>query len=242
MIKILLQLFAGEGAGEGTTGETAEAAQMATEANQKILYGKNNEVQETEPEEVPSPEVSRKDDYKRFKKEFADEYQSDLQRVIDKRFKNSKKTEARLTEENEKYRKVFSLLSKHYGVSDIDALEQKLFDDESFYSEKALQNDMTTAQYKQQLMTSLKEEELDSQIKTLKAAEDRQKQIEKWDAEFDELLETYPDVDLEEEMQNEKFVNAVHGGMSIRDAFQMVHFDEWMSCMIRYTSSRMRNA
>ena len=175
--------------------------------------------------------------YKAFKEQYRQEYQADLQRVIDKRFKNAKKVEAQrdaYAAENKKYAAFVDTLSRRYGTPDLEQLTQKLCAPEAENAPAVAEEQTAAAE------ESAAEAE-DSEIAAELAAA-QQQIVENWQQEAAQLQELYPHFSLQEEIENEKFAGALQSGLSMRDAYQLAHFDEILSGVIRYTAEDVKNS
>lgn len=168
-----------------------------------------------------------KNDYKSFKEQFKQEYQADLQRVIDKRFKNAKKVEAQrdaLKAENEQYASLMQALSTHYGTDNVEELTGMITSEPA--KRETADNPPEAPEAEQAQEAQLQQQQI----------------VENWQKEAESLKEVYPAFSLEQEIDNEKFAAALQSGMSMRDAYQHAHFDEIISGVIRYTAQDVKNS
>lgn len=217
---------------------TPSPSQIAAEAENTAATEVGSQTPVAEESDLPSvslaedadtPSKEEKGDYKAFKEQFKKEYQADLQRIIDKRFKNAKKVEAQRDEllaQTKKYDTLLATLSETYGTDDVEQLVSRL-----------TQQPAATRQSESEENAPSEEEAAPEE------AEQLQKEIvENWRQEATDLQEIYPAFSLEEEIDNEKFAQGLQSGMSMRDAYQYAHFDEILAGVIRYTAEGVKNS
>ena len=248
MKKINLCYFDGDVNASALSDNSAEAApaantEVGTQAQpQAVQYGK-------QPGEEKTPAGKRSEHeqltYKQLKEQFKDEYQADLQRVIDKRFKNAKRVEAQrneLLEKQEKLAPLITALSEHYGTEDVEQLVHKISQDEGFLLREAQAENMNPEDYKKLHSARRQAESYKQELESVKAAVRQQEIVEQWQQEAEALSALYPDFKLEDEVDNERFSTALQSGMSMRDAYQYAHFDEILSGVIEYTAQNVKNS
>ena len=240
-----LRWFDGEGTapadGANAAAENAGDGVGTREDPRNILYGKQPDTAEQAPEEPETePEEDRSTRYKNFKKEFKKEYQDDLQRVINKRFKNTKQVESErdtLIEQNQKYGNLMEALAQRFGTDDIEQITRQLTEDKAWREEQALQAGLTLEAYDKVQAAEQKASKATSELEKMQ----EQSVIEGWQEEAAELVKLYPEFVFEDEVENsEKFGFALVSGMSMRDAYQFAHFDEILSGAIQYTAQTVK--
>ena len=159
-----------------------------------------------------------------IKGEYKDAYQAELQRVIDKRFKNSKANEDLLNQ----YESVLAPLYSKYGVDDVNKLKSAIDNDESLWEEKAFEQGLTVEQYRE--IENLKHEN-----QALINAQKQREQLERvnqikleWEKDAEEIRSLYDeDFDIETEIsENEQFKKLVTVGISVKDAYRTCNMDK----------------
>ena len=230
MKKMFLMWFDGESTAPSST-INAEAADAAADE-----VGSQTSAEFTKGEtQAPSLGEGTEESYHSFKERFKNEYQADLQRVIDKRFKNAKKVEAErdaLRAKSEQFEPLMHALYEKYGTEAPEELINRVLQETHPHGEAAGQkaekgaadNNTATAPDAEE------SERLQAQI------------VEHWQAEADALKDLYPAFSLEEEIENDRFSTALQSGMSVRDAYQYAHFDEILSGVIQYTAQGVKNS
>lgn len=201
---------------------------------------------ETESAHQPAPAASEgadkgsaqeQTDYKQFKEQFKDLYQADLQRVIDKRFKNAKKVEAErdaLKSESEHFAPLLSALEQRYGTRDLEQLQSRIADHSPAPQQAEAENENESRQETAAAGEEAPAPEAPEQEAAL------QQIVEQWQREAQELGTLYPSFSLDKEVENEKFSLALQSGMSVRDAYQFAHFDEILGGVIAYTAQDVK--
>ena len=230
MKKMFLMWFDGESTAPSST-INAEAADAAADE-----VGSQTSAEFTKGEtQAPSFKEGTEESYQSFKERFKNEYQADLQRVIDKRFKNAKKVEAErdaLRAKSEQFEPLMHALYEKYGTEAPEELINRVLQETHPHGEAAGEKaekgaaDNNTAA----APDAEESERLQAQI------------VEHWQAEADALKDLYPAFSLEEEIENDRFSTALQSGMSVRDAYQYAHFDEILSGVIQYTAQGVKNS
>ena len=230
MKKMFLMWFDGESTAPSST-INAEAADAAADE-----VGSQTSAEFTKGEtQAPSLKEGTEESYQSFKERFKNEYQADLQRVIDKRFKNAKKVEAErdaLRAKSEQFEPLMHALYEKYGTEAPEELINRVLQETHPHGEAAGQKAEKGAADNNTATTPDAEESerLQAQI------------VEHWQAEADALKDLYPAFSLEEEIENDRFSTALQSGMSVRDAYQYAHFDEILSGVIQYTAQGVKNS
>ena len=230
MKKMFLMWFDGESTAPSST-INAEAADAAADE-----VGSQTSAEFTKGEtQAPSLKEGTEESYQSFKERFKNEYQADLQRVIDKRFKNAKKVEAdrdALRAKSEQFEPLMHALYEKYGTEAPEELINRVLQETHPHGEAAGQKAEKGAADNNTATTPDAEESerLQAQI------------VEHWQAEADALKDLYPAFSLEEEIENDRFSTALQSGMSVRDAYQYAHFDEILSGVIQYTAQGVKNS
>lgn len=216
----------GEGGGAGATGGMESGTDAAS--------------QRAEGAEAPSgaDAAGQRDLAKEWQKmingEFKEYFSRDTQRIIDKRFKAQKTSE----EAEQKYRTLAEKVSARYGADadNMDALIAAIDGDKAFVQEQADKMGMTRDQYMdyvQNKQQALKYQQLMDQRR--QEAEQAQK-VAAWEAEAEALAQKYPAFNLDAELGNKHFTDMIRKGISMEHAYKMLHYDEHMQDMARYSA------
>lgn len=246
LMKIVLDLFGegGDGAGASAQGDAQGAAPETTRGSKsgetKILYGKQSSESgeiatgakdppaagESGKGQVTSDtlEERRKAYNELINGEYKDFYTQDTQRIIDKRFRETKNLEAQLA----KQQPLMDMLAQRYNVTDGDPgkLQKALDSDTVYWAQAAEDAGMTVEQYRE--FSRLK-----SQNKALLDAQQRRQNqdaamqtLHKWTAEAEQLKAKYPKFDLDAECANRDFLSMLKSGVPVEHAYKVIHMDE----------------
>ena len=154
--------------------------------------------------------------------EYKDEFTKRTQKIIDRRFKQTKELESRVKASQP----VMDLLAQRYGVSDPEGIMSALESDNAYWQDMADEAGMTVDQYREFQRLKRENEALqaehDSQLEQMQIDQ----QAEKWFMESEALSMKYPNFDLEMELNNPQFISLLRSGVPMEHAFEVVHLDE----------------
>lgn len=222
MIKDYLRLF--DGAPAGAAGvETGAGAVPETENKSKVVYGIGEEPPdtttgtETDTPSEEEKEAKRINDYNAFKKEHKDLFQKDIDSVVNKRFKETKG----LTETLDKLNPIVREMASRYGLeeNDIDGIVKAYTEDPKQDEEYAEKEGLTLEQARK--MRELQRYR-DAQETAMNRA-NADATYENWMSQAEELMETYPDFDINEEVGNAEFVKVLSNGFTVQQAYELLH-------------------
>lgn len=257
---INLQLFAegagGTGAGtagggtgsEGAMGVTGTAAMSQSKSVKSnpladVKYGiqpddaaQNADVQnKTTDAEGKAPTVDRNAEYAKFKNEYKDLYDSDVQNILTKRLAKTKE----IVEKHDALTPTLELLAKKYGVdpSDVNALNRAIEEDDTYYEDEALEKGVTVEQLKEIKKMEKENAELKKQMREQEVRKNADQLYAKWMSEAESMKSVYPSFDLKAEMQNPKFVDLLKvPSIDVRTAYEVIHKDEIMPAAMHFTA------
>lgn len=214
MKKLDLHLFEGDGGATGSA--SGEGAMASTNA---LDTGENGS-------ETLVTSNTLEDRSKAFedmiKGEYKDEFNKRTQKIIDRRFKQTKELQAKV----DANQPIIDMLSQRYGVSDPAELMSAIESDRSYWQEVADEAGMTVEQYKE--FTKLKaENERFYQERQNRLERDRaNERAQKWYMESEALEQKYPQFDLTVELQNPNFVAMLQNNIPMEDAYKVLHLEE----------------
>lgn len=167
------------------------------------------------------------------KKKFAKFYGNDVQAAVKDRFKN----QADANEKLNALEPMLRALMKREGVDTLDALNDRVLNDDSLWEEEAEEAGMTVEAYKN--FQQLKAENDAIRAQQQKSMEDRfmEEHFQKLAGQAEQLKQRFPDFDLAKELrENERFRDLVSPniGCSVEEAFFMLHKDELMPQLMAY--------
>lgn len=229
MPKLLLnlQLFGEEGsAGEGDlanpTAEVSESEGVAT----------NTEEQ---------PVATADDEWDALiKGKFKDQYGKAVNDAVNKRFKNQKDLQGQI----DAIDPIIRTLAQQYGIQaeangsiSIQALSDKILNDNALYEKEAFERGMSVEDLKQ--MKALERE--NEQLKRSTQQTQEQREWMEIERQGEQLKEMYPSFDMDTEMLNPEFGKSLaffkNSGLypdPVRRAYELVHRDEIMSGAMQY--------
>ena len=219
--KLNLSLFDEAGAapaGEATSVTTGNAA--GTEVTEGV---------DTAPDR-PSFEDLIKGDYKAE----ADKY---IQGIIRERLKGSKAT---IASQND----ILSVVAAKYGMdtSDLNALKEKVSADDTYYEDRAAEEGLTVDQYRRIADAEKKSQAYDMMMEDQRREQAMQAQVQQWQAQADQVKQSFPDFDLRSELQNATFQKLLQSGVDMQSAYVAMHNAEILQGAMQYTASAVRKA
>lgn len=262
MLLLNLSLFdgtaaTGDGAGEGATGDTTAIPGNTRRGNSgeydNVLFGKQeNSAQGTVTGAKDTQRVAGADtgevqvtsntlDERRraFREmvngEFKDVYTEETQRIIDRRFKETRELESKIQDQQS----IIDVLNQRYEIKDGDLkkLAEKIENDTAYWSDAAEEAGMSVEQYKE-FMKVKRENEAFRKAEQAKAEDAIVKQkMQKWFEEAQAVKARFPNFDFKTELQNGEFVSMLKAGTPVEHAYKVMHFDELMGGAISVTAA-----
>lgn len=248
-----LQLFAGEGTGDGgaqgsggITGVTAADAVPQNKGGVKqnpladVKYGKQEVVQdadapkEAEPAQAAEP-LDRNAEFERLiKGEYKDLYDARVNETVRRRHEKVKETVDRYNA----LMPTLEMLAKKYGVSadDTEALGRAIEEDNSYYEEEAMQKGVTVEELKRVKKMERENAELRKFKQEQQAREQSARIYSEWMEQAKGIKTVYPSFDLDAEMKNPEFVRIMRAGVDMKTAFEVIHKDEIIPAAMQYTA------
>lgn len=219
-----LQLFdgaagGGEGGGQGGSAGALAGVQGQPESSQPeqtggeptVLYGiqpEQNGNEEDRPaagdqqeslKEEKTTRETQKERLERYRElmdgEFKDIHQKETQRMINRRFKETKDLQEKL----ESYQPILDNLMDRYGIrdGDITKLQEAVDHDRRYLEEAAEDAGMTVEQYAEFRKLQRENDQFKQMQLRRQADESAKMQVRQWVQEAEELKQDYPDFDLD---------------------------------------------
>lgn len=157
--------------------------------------------------------------------EYKDMYTQATQRMIDRRFRQTKELEAKVSA----YQPVIDLLSQRYGETDAQKIIEKIESDTAYWTEAADEAGMTVEQYKEMQRLQRENQAFRKAQERASSEEAANRQLAQWYSEAEEMAAKYKGFSLEEETQNPEFVKLLRSGLPVETAYRVVHMDAMMS-------------
>lgn len=239
---ICLNLFDGEGAGPGAAGEVnGNAPSAAGKGTGAAPTGSQGEVPaagEQKPGEAGKAQPTQAERRKAYRAlvegDYKDLYEADTERIIARRFRAAKETEAALREQISKSSGILGLLAQKYRVDpkDPQAIASAFEADRSFWQQSAEEAGMSEAQYMELLKTKVQnaqlveERELDAKQRIFaRQRAQADAQYAKWSQEAEETRKVYPDFDLAQAVKDQQFASLLLAGTPVKLAYEVLHMD-----------------
>lgn len=154
---------------------------------------------------------------------YADVFNQRVSSIVQKRIGDSKSMQQRYDAQQP----LIDALMTKYGAKDIEQLQQAIDEDDSFYEEAAFNNGMSVEQYKRFAKMERENAAFHSQIAQQEAQRGAEQTQARWFAEAQALRESFPDFDLNTEIQsNPQFADNLKRGLSVVDSYRLTHFDD----------------
>lgn len=219
---------AGAGDGTGATGQVAAGQQ----ANGLIVDGNPGQV----------AAVNAGTDFENFinsHKEEADKWFSNrFQETFNKRYAPVRK---QLKAQNS----IMEMLATKYGIEDVKdvaAITKALEEDDMLYAERAEANGRSIDEQRDWDRLERENRMYREQRREAERSEQIQRQMEEWDRQSNNLKQLFPSFNLDTELQNPEFEQALRSGLSMERAFYAVHGEEIFSGAMQNTAQAVRQA
>lgn len=229
MKKILFNLHQFEGAEGGESGDAGHE-ESGTE---EVVYGRQEETAEEYSEESHDADDTDDDDGEQerrksfeelIKGDYKDLFDERVRENIDRRFKNVHDSK----EELDRVSTSLLPLYERYGIDegDWDGLEEAIRSDAMLFADEAEEMGLTPQQYMFAKNAELEAKRAQTELDRVKGAQEAQKAYQGWMREGEELKKTYPDFDLAQEVQNDKFMTLLKQDWNVADAYEAIHAKE----------------
>lgn len=220
----------GEGSGAGQAGSQAEAV------NSQAANTGDNPTADAGQEATKTPEQLQEEFQKLIKGEYKDAYTKEFQRHFNDRHKDAKATQERL----ESYQPIIDTLSSRYGITDGDMgkLSKAIESDESLWAEAAEEAGMTVEQFRHVKQIEAENARFKAEQQQNIRQQMAQRQMEVWNGQVEEVRKSYPNFNLEDELNNPGFKAMLRAGASIRNAYEATHLDDIKKSLVASTAQQ----
>lgn len=244
---IKLNLFDGEGAeggaeAQGATGEPSfpDMPAKGGEKTQNVVYGKQEPAPQTEQTaagaaEQDTPESLRDEFKKLVSGRFKDVYTEETQRMIDRRFKETKTMQAKL----DATQPILDRLAQRYGIENGDTAKilEAYDSDLSLIEKEAEEAGMSVEQFR-------RFQQLERENRVYKAAQENEienqrvrEQAQRWYAESQQMKERFPNFDLKTELSDRDFIAMLQAGVPMETAYKAKYFDSLLETGMQQAAS-----
>ena len=171
-----------------------------------------------------------------YKKE-ADEY---IQGIIRKRVRDSKQDKETIAKQAE----ILNTVAAKYGMdaSDLAALQEKVSADDAYIEEAAMEEGLTTDQYRRIRDAEAKAAAYEAHMAEAERERATQQKVAEWQAEAEKVKQVYPDFDLATELENPTFQKQLRLGIDMQSAYVALHQAEILQGAMRVTAQEVRRA
>lgn len=168
--------------------------------------------------------------------EYKDQYTEDTQRIIDRRFRETKNLETQLSQQ----KPILDMLMQRYKIADGDLgkLTQAIENDDAYWSEAAEEAGMSVEQYKQFQKLQRENAQLLQAQRRSQNQQAAEKQLQKWYQEAEAMKADYPGFDLGRESQDPQFLSMLRSGVPVKLAYEVMHMDEIKSTVAQTTAQQ----
>lgn len=156
--------------------------------------------------------------------EYKDVYGEEVQRLIDRRFKDTKSLEDRVS----RSQPVLDMLMQRYKIADgdMDKLARAVENDDAYWSQAAEEAGLSVEQYKQFQRLERENAALLNFQRQQRSQQAAEQQLQRWYGEAEQVKGLYPSFDLNAEVQNPQFLSMLRAGVPVQHAYEVVHMDD----------------
>lgn len=172
-----------------------------------------------------------------IKGRYKDEYNAAVKDAVSKRFKNQKDLQGKI----DKMNPLIGMFAERYNVApgpngeiDLEALTDRIQNDNSMYEEEAFKRGMDVETLKEMKRLERENAYLQSQQQANLEEAQRRKEFDELMAQGNELKQFYPDFDLGTELNNSDFGRLLASGVPLKTAYEVVHKDEILAGGMQY--------
>ena len=156
--------------------------------------------------------------------EYKDLYAEKFQTAMNRRTKET----SVMKESLEAQKPIMDMLAQRYNIADGDAKKvlEALESDTAYWEEIAEAEGLTVEQYKAVKKLERENNELRLAQERAQGQEAMQTKLNEWYSDGEKLKEIYPTFDLQAEAQNQSFLGLLEAGISVQQAYELVHMEE----------------
>lgn len=228
-----LNLFDGEEGASAPAGGEASVTGVATGTEVGAEGTDTADTTQTGDTDRPSFKDLISGDYKKE----ADEY---IQGIIRKRVRDSKQDKETIAKQAE----ILNTVAAKYGMdaSDLAALQEKVSADDAYIEEAAMEEGLTTDQYRRIRDAEAKAAAYEAHMAEAERERATQQKVAEWQAEAEKVKQVYPDFDLATELENPTFQKQLRLGIDMQSAYVALHQAEILQGAMRVTAQEVRRA
>ena len=118
----------------------------------------------------------------------------------------------------------------------MDGLTKAVAEDDAFYEQEAERLGIGVEQVKTMRKAERENAQLREQLAEQENRRKMDENISKWMREADEIAAKYPQLDLQQELQNPQFFNALMNGASVEGAYWGLYHDQLIPQAMQFTA------
>ena len=167
-------------------------------------------------------------------------YGQHVANAVNQRFKNAEDWQGKVSA----YDDALSPLFAKYGLKsgDVEGLAKAIERDDDIFSAAAESEGLTVDRYRENLRLQADAERGRSMLQEIQRQQQQRQQFAEWDRQAAEMTAAFPAFDLNSELQNQDFIDALNRGYSVRDAFVSVHMEDILSGSMNMTAQQTRQS
>jgi hypothetical protein len=172
------------------------------------------------------------------------EYKAEFQRRFDKQFNRRFAESKGQQEQMKKLAPALNLLAGKYGTAagDVDALLEAINADNDLIERQAYDKGMEPDAYREYNRVMAENQ----QLKQAEQERQRQTQVnaqyQKWVQQAEAARQTYPGLNLQNEVRNPQFAQLLGAGIDVATAYQVVHMGELSSQLVQKTAEEVKQS
>lgn len=195
-------------------------------------------------EKVADNSQSDIDSYEKAKERYRDEYEKDIQRHIDRRFKTANKEIKNLTDELGSLKQLRDMVARKYpgvDVNDTQALLNAVQGDDSYLRQRAIDNGTTVEEERAQLERDREMDSLRQRVAKMDEANEQRETAAELNRQSLELQKVYPNFDLQEALQDDTFCECLafsksaKGVEDVKLAYEIAFKDRILQSAVQQT-------
>ena len=206
---------------QGDPAAAGDSASAETQQTEPSVAGKDKEGVATTSDTL---EEKRRQFQELVNGEFKDMFSEQVQRIIDRRFKETRGLQEQLS----RHQPVMEILMQRYKIPDGDPakLMRALENDDAYWAQAAEEAGMNVEQYKQFQRMQRENEEYKRMERQRRSEDAVQRQLRQWQGEAEKMKDIYPTFDLGAEVSNPQFLSMLRSGVPVQTAYEVIHMDE----------------
>lgn len=176
--------------------------------------------------------------------EYKDFYTQDTQKMIDRRFKETKNLEKQV----EEFKPLLDMLTQRYNAKDVASIMKALDSDDAYWEQAAYDAGMSVEQYKKVQKLERENRELIEAQRQHEQEQITNQKVNSWLEEADNFKQMYPDFNFESELANDQFSKLLtmftDNGFPnpIQLAYETIHSEEIKNGIAQYAAQRTSKA